>query len=71
MGTIVRFFQDGGTFMYPILIVFAFGVAIAIERWMYLTMSGASNRALWKKIVPSLKAGNFQEAAQHTQSARS
>ena len=26
-------------------------------------MSGASNRALWKKIVPFLKAGNFQEAA--------
>lgn len=66
MGTIVRFFQDGGTFMYPILFVFAFGVAIAIERWMYLTFSGASNRALWKKIVPFLKAGNFQEAAQHT-----
>ena len=66
MGTIVRFFQEGGAFMYPILFVFAFGVAIAIERWMYLTMSGAANRALWKKIVPFLKAGNFQEAAQHT-----
>jgi biopolymer transport protein ExbB/TolQ len=38
-------------------------VAIAVERWLYLTMSGASNRALWKKIVPFLKAGNFQEAA--------
>ena len=63
MGTIVRFFQEGGAFMYPILFVFAFGVAIAVERWMYLTMSGASNRALWKKIVPYLKAGNFQEAA--------
>ncbi|NCF59110.1 MAG: MotA/TolQ/ExbB proton channel family protein, partial [Gammaproteobacteria bacterium] len=35
MGTLVRFFQDGGAFMYPILFVFAFGVAIAIERWMY------------------------------------
>ena len=66
MGTIVRFFQDGGAFMYPILFVFAFGIAIAVERWMYLTMSGASNRALWKKIVPYLKAGNFQEAAQVT-----
>ena len=30
---------------------------------MYLTMSGVANRALWKKIVPFLKAGNFQEAA--------
>ena len=60
MSTVVRFFQDGGAFMYPILFVFAFGVAIAIERWVYLTVSGASNRALWKKIVPFLKAANFQ-----------
>ena len=63
LGAIVRFFQQGGLFMYPILIVFALGLAIAVERWMYLTMSGASNRALWNKIVPFLKAGNFQEAA--------
>ncbi|MEL7185769.1 MAG: hypothetical protein AAFN50_04955, partial [Pseudomonadota bacterium] len=63
---IVSFFQEGGAFMIPILLVFGFGVAIAIERWVYLTASGASNRALWKKIVPFLKAGNFQEAAQHT-----
>ena len=66
MSTIVRFFQEGGAFMIPILLVFGFGIAIAIERWTYLTMSGASNRALWKKIVPFLKAGNFQEAAAHT-----
>ena len=44
MGTIVRFFQDGGVFMIPILFVFAFGVIIAIERWTYLTVSGASSR---------------------------
>jgi len=70
MSTIVRFFQEGGAFMYPILFVFAVGVAIAIERWMYLTMSGASNRSLWKKIVPFLKAGNFQEAAAVTSKSR-
>jgi len=63
LGGIVRFFQEGGAFMYPILFVFALGAAIAVERWTYLTMSGASNRSLWKKIVPFLKAGNFQEAA--------
>ena len=52
---LVRFFQQGGMFMYPILIVFGLGLAIAVERWAYLTMSGATNRALWKKIVPFLK----------------
>ena len=70
MGNIIGFFQNGGPFMYPIVLVFALGVAIAIERWTYLTMSGASNRALWKKIVPFLKAGNFQEAATHTAKSR-
>lgn len=67
---IVRFFQQGGAFMYPILIVFALGMAIAIERWMYLTLSGATNRALWKKVVPFLKAGNFQEAAAITSKSK-
>jgi hypothetical protein len=63
LSAIVRFFQQGGVFMYPILIVFALGLAIAAERWLYLTMLGASNRALWNRIVPFLKAGNFQEPA--------
>ena len=66
LSAIVRFFQQGGIFMYPILIVFGLGLAIAVERWAYLTVSGASNRALWKKIVPFLKSGNFQEAAATT-----
>ena len=70
MSTVVRFFQEGGPFMIPILLVFGFGIAIAIERWTFLTMSGASNRALWKKIVPFLKAGNFQEAAAHTSKSK-
>ncbi len=70
MSTIVRFFQDGGAFMYPILFVFAIGAAIAIERWTYLTVSGVSNRALWKKIVPFLKAGNFEKAVEQTSKSK-
>ena len=70
IGAIVRFFQQGGVFMYPILIVFAMGVAIAIERWTYLSLSGASNRMLWKKVVPFLKSGNFQEAAALTSKSK-
>ena len=30
--TVVGFFQSGGIFMYPIVIVLALGMAIAIER---------------------------------------
>ena len=51
MSTLINFFQQGGPFMYPILIVFALGLAIAIERWSYLTLSGAANRALWNFFV--------------------
>lgn len=69
-GAIVRFFRDGGEFMYPILIVFALGLAIAIERYLYLTYSGASNRQLWNKIVPYLKAGNFQKAVELTSKSK-
>lgn len=71
MSNIVLFFQQGGTFMYPILFVFGLGVAIAIERWVYLTMAGASNRALWKRVVPYLKAGNFQQAVGVTSKSKS
>ena len=31
---IVRFFQSGGAFMYPIATVLVIGLAIALERWL-------------------------------------
>jgi len=60
--TIVRFFQDGGLFMYPIVMVFGLGLAIAIERWVYLTLSSANNRREWNKLVPILQSGNYSQA---------
>jgi biopolymer transport protein ExbB len=63
---IVGFFQDGGVFMYPIVIVLAVGAAIAIERWVYLTATTARNKALWNKVTPYIKAGNIQGALQVT-----
>ena len=58
----VSFFQDGGLFMYPIVAIFALGVAIAIERYVFLTAASATNKALWKKVTPFLKSGKFKEA---------
>mgnify|MGYP001819191853 CR=1 FL=1 len=40
--SIVGFFVTGGPFMYPILIVFAVGASIAIER--YITLSQVTLR---------------------------
>ncbi len=62
--TIVRFMQEGGAFMYPIALVLLLGLAIAIERWLYLTRVRMSNQSLWKQLEPLLAAGNFRQAAQ-------
>jgi biopolymer transport protein ExbB len=59
---IVRFFQGGGDFMYPIAIVLVVGLAIAIERWIYLTTTAAKNRGLWNQVVPLISQGNFRQA---------
>jgi biopolymer transport protein ExbB/TolQ len=64
--TTVKFFQEGGLFMYPIAIVLGLGVAIALERWLYLTLTTAKNKALWNSVTPYLKAGNLAGAVQVT-----
>ncbi len=63
---IVTFFQSGGPFMYAILAVLAFGVAIAIERYVYLTALKVNNRRLLSKVTPMLREGNFNEVYQIT-----
>jgi biopolymer transport protein ExbB len=60
--TIVKFFQGGGDFMYPIAFVLVVGLAIAIERWVYLTTAAARNRGLWNQVVPLIAQGNFRQA---------
>src|ERR1700736_3366201 len=61
---IVRFFQGGGDFMYPIAIVFVVGLSIAIERYIYLTHTGVRNRNLWNEVVAMLSQGNFRQVVQ-------
>ena len=58
------FFQSGGPFMYPILVVLALGLSIALERWVYLTRTSLKNRSLWRALVPLLREGRFAEAAE-------
>ncbi|MEN8136348.1 MAG: MotA/TolQ/ExbB proton channel family protein [Thermodesulfobacteriota bacterium] len=65
MGSIyamVSFFQQGGVFMYPILLVFAFGMAIAIERWIHLGLIKTQNRKLWVEVLPLLDRNDFDKA---------
>lgn len=60
--TIIEFFVTGGPFMYPILLVFAVGAAIAVERYITLTMMRASNQVAWSKVLPLLMNGEFDQA---------
>jgi biopolymer transport protein ExbB/TolQ len=64
--TTVKFFQEGGLFMYPIAIVLGLGIAIAIERWLYLTFTTLNNKTLWTSVTPHLKSGNLSGAMQVT-----
>jgi len=61
--TVVRFFQEGGMFMYPIAIVLVLGVAIAIERFVYLSLAKNANRSAFDKaILPLLKKRDYKRA---------
>lgn len=60
--TAIRFFQAGGEFMYPILIVGVLGLAIAIERILYLRRAQTENRVVWSKLMPLVNEGRHDEA---------
>jgi biopolymer transport protein ExbB len=64
--SIAGFFVTGGPFMYPILIVFAVGAAIAIERYITLTRVTTSNQSMWSKLQPALNRGDFEKARELT-----
>ena len=60
--SMVAFFQKGGVFMYPILLVFAIGLAISFERLVQLNRVKAANRKMWSKLHPLLVKGEFDQA---------
>jgi biopolymer transport protein ExbB len=62
-----NFFQTGGAFMYPILVVFAFGLAIVVERWLKLNSIRNANRSMWEKLHPVLTEGDFETAREMTE----
>jgi biopolymer transport protein ExbB len=60
--SIVGFFQKGGLFMYPILLVFVAGLAITVERWIQLNRTRSVNRKMWSELYPVLEKGDFEKA---------
>lgn len=63
LDTIIRFFQDGGPFMYPIAIVLALGLAITLERFLYLGSVRRRNRLAFERgVLPALQKRDYQRA---------
>lgn len=62
---IVRFIQDGGVFMYPIMITLALGIAIAVERYLYLGLVRRRNQAAWKHIQPLMLQGKIKSTVEY------
>jgi biopolymer transport protein ExbB len=64
--SIISFFSTGGIFMYPILIVFAVGLAIASERYITLAVITKKNQVVWNRDQPVLAEGDFEQAREMT-----
>jgi biopolymer transport protein ExbB/TolQ len=60
---VLRFFQDGGFFMYPISVVLLFGLVISIERYTYLSKAKMKNRRVFDELMPMLSEREFSNAA--------
>ena len=61
LNTAIKFFQDCGLFIYPSVLIMALGVAIAIERFIFLRNARSQNRAVWAQMLPMLQKGQFKE----------
>lgn len=68
---IVKFFVDGGFWMYPILLAAAVGLAIGIERFIKLSKEERANRKIWDQLHPLMVAGDFDAARETVASNKS
>jgi biopolymer transport protein ExbB len=71
LNTVINFFQSGGPFMYPILVVLALGLAITLERYVYLTAAKSKNRRILNKILPMLEKGEMNSVIKLTNESNS
>lgn len=67
---IVKLFQAGGNFMYPILVVFAVGIAITLERYFFLRKTDMATSRIWTQLTPMLQALDFERAKKLTESVK-
>lgn len=61
LNTAIKFFQDCGLFIYPSVLIMSLGLAIAIERFIFLRKTRSQNREVWAQVQPMLQKGQFKE----------
>jgi len=65
MDTLIRFFQDGGVFMYPIAVILVIGLSIAIERLLSISSAKRKNRAAFEDMLPMIQRKDFKAALKY------
>lgn len=70
IGSAIRFFQEGGFFMYLILLVLSVGVAIAIERFIFLRNAAIRSQKLWESVTQLVKQGKIEQAISVTSESK-
>lgn len=58
---IVKFFQEGGFFIFPIGFVLALGLAISLERWLFLTREKMRNAKAFDNFLPLLRTTDLEK----------
>lgn len=61
---IIGFLQDGGAFIFPIALVLVVGLAITLERWLFLTKTLKANKKALLTIQPALKSGQLHKISE-------
>ncbi|WP_053979342.1 MotA/TolQ/ExbB proton channel family protein [Marinagarivorans algicola] len=70
LDTAIGFFQNGGPFMYPIGLVLVVGLAVAIERWVFLSVAKTSNRRAFDRILPLLRKKDYNGVVEVSRSSQ-
>ena len=66
----IKFIEGGPGFMASILIVFIFGLAVAIERILYLNLATTNTDKLLSKIEKAMEEGGVEAAKEVCRSTR-
>ncbi len=68
--TIIKFFQEGGLFIYPIALVLAIGMVIIVERWFFLSRESARNIKAFDSFLPLLRTTDLEKMQLYTRESQ-